>query len=358
MSERSPNLNMPYLQSSQAQKHVTHNEALQQLDALVQITVMGFDATTPPGAPLDGQRYALGSGATGAWAGQDDMLAFWDGTSWQFIAPQEGWQAWSVAETEMRIFQGTTWQAPQMSKLGVNTSASASNRLAVASDASLLTHDGSGHQVKVNKASSSDTASLLFQSNWSGHAEMGLAGDNDWSLKVSPDGSSWTQALVIDQSTGLASGAAVQASATDTTTGRLMRADYGYGPGNLVGTVSQSGGTPTGAVVEQGSNADGDYVRWADGTQICWGVHSHGAVDIQTASGGGFCSAQMTEDFPADFATPPTVTLSVNSTSGDLDGWAALTASTATQFSLKHLKIASSASQDRDLHFQATGRWC
>lgn len=37
----------------------------------------------------------------------------------------------------------------------------------------------------------------------------------------------------------------------------------------LVGTVSQSGGIPTGAVVERGSNANGDYVRFADGTQIC-----------------------------------------------------------------------------------------
>ncbi len=38
----------------------------------------------------------------------------------------------------------------------------------------------------------------------------------------------------------------------------------------LVGTVSQSGGVPTGAVVERGSNANGEYVRFADGTQICY----------------------------------------------------------------------------------------
>lgn len=48
-----------------------------------------------------------------------------------------------------------------------------------------------------------------------------------------------------------------------------MRADYGYSPGNLLGTVSQSGGAPTGAVIERGSNANGEYVRFADGTQIC-----------------------------------------------------------------------------------------
>ncbi|QAX31319.1 hypothetical protein [Leisingera sp. NJS204] len=38
---------------------------------------------------------------------------------------------------------------------------------------------------------------------------------------------------------------------------------------NILGTVSQSGGTPTGAVIERGSNANGEYVRFADGTQIC-----------------------------------------------------------------------------------------
>lgn len=43
-----------------------------------------------------------------------------------------------------------------------------------------------------------------------------------------------------------------------------------YSEKNILGTVSQSGGVPTGAVIERGSNANGDYVRLADGTQICW----------------------------------------------------------------------------------------
>lgn len=43
-----------------------------------------------------------------------------------------------------------------------------------------------------------------------------------------------------------------------------------YHRGNILGTVSQSGGTPTGAIIERGSNANGEYVRYADGTQICW----------------------------------------------------------------------------------------
>lgn len=269
MSDRSPNLNMPYLLPSQAQKHVTHNEALQQLDAVVQLSVLAFDATVPPSAPEAGQRFALGSGATGAWAGHDSEIAVWDGNVWQFVTPLEGWHAWGNAEGEQRVFQNGAWSAPTPEMLGINTSADPTNRFAVASDATLLTHDGTDHQLKINKAAASDTSSLVLQSDWTGHAEMGLAGNNNWSLKVSPDGTGWTEALTIDAATGLASGAAVQSGPTDITPGRLMRSDYGYGPGNLIGPVGENSGVPTGAAIESGTNAADAYIKFADGTMIC-----------------------------------------------------------------------------------------
>ena len=95
-------------------------------------------------------------------------------------------------------FSGAGWDAlPNDSELtnlqnvGINTIADATNRLSISAPATLLSHEGGGHQIKVNKAAAGDTASLLFQSNWSGHAEMGLNGSNHWSLKISPDGVSW-----------------------------------------------------------------------------------------------------------------------------------------------------------------------
>ena len=42
-----------------------------------------------------------------------------------------------------------------------------------------------------------------------------------------------------------------------------------YSQGNVVGTVSQSGGVPTGAIIERGSNSDGEYVKYAGGLLIC-----------------------------------------------------------------------------------------
>lgn len=52
---------------------------------------------------------------------------------------------------------------------------------------------------------------------------------------------------------------------------------------NILGTVSQSGGVPTGAVIERGSNANGSYVKFADGTMIC--RNPAGFIEARTASG-------------------------------------------------------------------------
>ncbi|WP_438752465.1 DUF2793 domain-containing protein [Pararhizobium sp. O133] len=200
MSETTTNLEMPYILPSQAQKHVTHNEALQRLDAVTQLTVTASLAT-PPSDPQEGTCYEIAASPTGAWTGKAGKLAFRQDGDWIFIAPREGWRGWFLAEVRMKIHDGSGWAAydaigtPVM--LGINTSADSTNRLAVSAAATLLTHAGNGHQVKVNKSAIADTASLLFQSGWSGRAEMGLAGSDDFSVKVSPDGSAWTSALSI-----------------------------------------------------------------------------------------------------------------------------------------------------------------
>ena len=92
----------------------------------------------------------------------------------------------------------------------MNTAADDTNRLAVRSNAVLFTGveaggGGTGDvRFVVNKEADADTASLLFQSGFSGRAEIGLAGDTDFVFKVSADGSAWTEAIRIDKDTGLA----------------------------------------------------------------------------------------------------------------------------------------------------------
>ena len=68
--DSTPNLQLPYLMAAQAQKHVTHNEALRALDAVVQLTVLDKDLASPPGSPTDGVRYIVAAGPTGAWSDQ------------------------------------------------------------------------------------------------------------------------------------------------------------------------------------------------------------------------------------------------------------------------------------------------
>ena len=67
-------LALPYLLPQQAQKHVTHNEAIRMLDALVQLSVRKRDESDPPAAPTEGDRYALSDAPTGAWAGALPLL--------------------------------------------------------------------------------------------------------------------------------------------------------------------------------------------------------------------------------------------------------------------------------------------
>lgn len=194
-------LSLPLLQASQAQKHVTHNEALRLLDILVQLSVKTADDTAPPPSATDGDRYLVAAGATGDWTGEDTKIALLENGSWQFFTPLEGWRADVTASGEQMRFDGSSWilvsqDLNDIDLVGVNTSADTTNRLAVSADATLLTHDGSSHQLKVNKASAGDTGSLLFQNNWSGRAEMGLAGTDDFSLKTSADGSAWNDTVI------------------------------------------------------------------------------------------------------------------------------------------------------------------
>lgn len=66
MSQQSTNLLFPYLAPGQAQKHVTVNDSLRRLDALVQLSVISASTAAEPGSPADGAVYIVPSGDAGA----------------------------------------------------------------------------------------------------------------------------------------------------------------------------------------------------------------------------------------------------------------------------------------------------
>ena len=207
-----PNLGLPYIMAAQSQKHVTHNEAIRALDAMVQLAVLDRDLAAPPGSPAEGARYIVGGSPTGAWSDHADEVAAYQDGAWMLYAPVEGWIAWIADEDVAVVWDGTTWSAlttgggsgsGSFTTLAINgATADTTNRLSLNAPATLLNHDGAGHQLKINKAAAGDTASLLYQTGFSGRAEMGLAGDDDFHFKVSPNGSDWNEAIVIDKDSG------------------------------------------------------------------------------------------------------------------------------------------------------------
>lgn len=103
------NLRLPLLEAAQAQKHVTVNEALMRLDALVALSVLDRVRTNAPATPADGDRHIVAAGATGAWADQDGAVAAWQDGAWTFLSPRTGWRAHVADEGRVVWWTGAAW---------------------------------------------------------------------------------------------------------------------------------------------------------------------------------------------------------------------------------------------------------
>lgn len=104
-------LGLPLVAASQAQKHVTVNEAFARLDALVQMVLTSRSVSAPPPAPAEGQAWAVPAGATGAWAGQAGRVAVFVNGGWEFVTPGRGWRAFVADESVGLMHDGAGWRA-------------------------------------------------------------------------------------------------------------------------------------------------------------------------------------------------------------------------------------------------------
>ena len=109
MALQSDRLKLPLLAAAQAQKEVTHNEALAIADIAIQAVVQAVAPASVPAAPALGQCWIVGGSPTGAWTGQAGKLAGWTSGGWRFLAPFEGMQAWSVADAAVLRREGSVW---------------------------------------------------------------------------------------------------------------------------------------------------------------------------------------------------------------------------------------------------------
>lgn len=187
---------------------MTYNEALRTLDILVLLSVKSSRQTTPPPDPAVGDCYIIPENANADWSSNTGQLATWEGTYWHFTAPTEGCVAWNAELESLMIQKGGSWgptptELHDLSEVEINSTADAINRLCVSSDASLFSHDQSGnHSLKINRNQDGDTPSLQFQINYLSQAEIGLAGTDALSWKVSEHGATFRTAISIDHVTG------------------------------------------------------------------------------------------------------------------------------------------------------------
>ena len=208
MSE-TPQLKLPLLQPSQAQKHVTVNEALTALDALVQLGVISSALNAPPTLSAEGDRYIVGAAPTGAWAGMARRVAAWTNGAWVFYAPLDGWVAWDKAAAAALVFSVNNWQAfgggggtiNTLPELGINILPDATNKFAFSGTNALMTSAGS-LDLTLNKAAVGNDASVTFKSGFSARALVGLLGNNNFSIKVSGNGTTFATPLIANATTG------------------------------------------------------------------------------------------------------------------------------------------------------------
>ena len=118
MTERSARLRLPFILPGQAQKEVFHNEALAALDGLVHAAVLGIAAAPPP-APVEGQSWIVGAGATGDWADQGGRVAVRTAGGWRFLAPILGMSVWDGAAGHSRHWTGSTWSDGKLPVAGI-----------------------------------------------------------------------------------------------------------------------------------------------------------------------------------------------------------------------------------------------
>lgn len=196
--------------------------------------------------------------------------------------------------------------------------------------------------------------------NWAVIAARGINGSGTGDV-VGPASATNNRLAAFDGATGKLikdAGYTIAQVATDPINDSRINAtltpDKAFRRGNVLGTVSQSGGTPTGALIESGTNANGTYVRFADGTQICWK-----AVSINQAIAAHAYTSVAGGSWAAAFVAAPLPSLQYRG------GWAPLfvagidgttAAGVSGNLTLSnHSNISETASGT--ISIVATGRW-
>ena len=109
---------LPYLIAGQAQKELTHNEALAIIDVLLHAAFEDQLASPPIGLVNSdaGKCWLVANGpqgdAEGEWAGYTDHIACWTGSGWRFAPPVTGMKIWHKNNSAQWLYIGGQWTGP------------------------------------------------------------------------------------------------------------------------------------------------------------------------------------------------------------------------------------------------------
>ncbi len=189
-----------------------------------------------------------------------------------------------------------------------------------------------------------DVRPTKLQNDGNGYGSLREFADGD-TVPVALGGTGAATAAGARTSLGLGSAAVRPALGS---TGALYSRD------SILGAVSQSSGVPTGAVIDRGSNANGEYVRFADGTQVCWAER---ALTVTTAAAGSIhvdgAPANGLWAYPATFSSPPNT--HCNARHGGV--WANALVATPNSVTSIVMSTVARSSVAVNVAFTAIGRW-
>jgi len=211
VSQQSPRLRLPYVQANQAQKHITLNECLWRLDALIQIGLESRSLDEPPLEAVEGSCWLIPpGGGAGDWSGRTaGTIVRRDADQWIDEAMPVGAVAFVADETRLIVLTASGWLGVgetlavvgPIEAIGVGVAADTSAPLGIMGPISRFNADSDGdHRILINRADVGDTASIIFQTGHQGTAEIGLCGEDGLSLRTSDDGSDWRPAIGLTAS--------------------------------------------------------------------------------------------------------------------------------------------------------------
>lgn len=109
-NDATPRLGLPFLAAGQAQKELTHNEALTLTDAAICPAVQAVGVNVPPANPVLGQCWIVGAAPSGAWTGRAQALATWTSGGWRFVPAVDGLQAWVLSDRVWAVRDEGAWR--------------------------------------------------------------------------------------------------------------------------------------------------------------------------------------------------------------------------------------------------------